>query len=280
MITLETCAREWDAAGQHGLPEERIARAKQWLPYYDYLAGRQMGRPYAPDGSDDFIEALRRDGILGREISVLDIGAGMGGYALEMAQHCRSVTALEISEACLDVLRSRAAQCGIGTIQPICGAWETFQPAQRYDFVFSAMCPAICNVEELRRMERVSRRACCLVTVMRGSTDKHRGPMMAELGIRPKGGMVTEAIHYFNALYLMGRQPNVRCRTIRQTYDVDAETVLTQYPIYFSIFGVDKRESRAYLEKYLAQHGDGGVLHDESTLRQAMITWEVDGNGQ
>ena len=129
-------------------------------------------------------------------------------------------------------------------------------------------------------MERVSRRACCLVTVMRGSTDKHRRAMMAELGIRPKGGMVTEAIHYFNALYLMGRQPNVRCRTIRQAYDVDAETVLTQYPIYFRIFGVGERESRAYLEKYLAQHGDGGVLHDESTLRQAMITWEVDGNGQ
>ena len=280
MMTLETCAKEWEATGQHGTAAERMERAKRWLPYYDYLARKQLGRPYVQeDDPDGFISALVRSGFLRETDSVLDVGAGMGGYTLELARHCESVTALEHGAASLDVLKDRAGQCGIRNIQCVCDLWESFQTEARYDLVFSSMCPAICNPEELRRMEALSRRDCCLITVMRGSTDKHRGAMMAQLGIRPKGGMVTEALHYFNALYLMGRQPNVLCRTVHSEYDINAETVLAQYPIYFGVFGVEEAASRAFLEEYLEKNADGGVLHDESTVRLAMITWRVKENG-
>ena len=280
MMTLESCAQEWIAAGQHGTAAERMERAKRWLPYYDYLAQKQLDRPFAPDEDPDgFVAALVRSGFLREADSVLDVGAGMGGYTLELALHCKSVTALEPSAASLDVLKDRAGQCGIRNIQCVCDLWETFQPEARYDLVFSSMCPAICNPEELRRMEALSRRDCCLITVMRGNTDKHRGAMMAQLGIRPKGGMVTEALHYYNALYLMGRQPNVLCRTVHSEYDINAETVLAQYPIYFGVFGVEEAASRAFLEEYLEKNADGGVLHDESTVRLAMITWRVKENG-
>jgi len=276
-MTLEACEQEWNEAGQHGTPQERVARTKRWLPYYDYLAQKQIGRPYAPEnGTDAYVSALADSGLLRMSDTVLDVGAGMGGYALELAQRCKSVTALEPSAACLSVLQDRALQRGAGNIRTVCDMWETFQPEEQYDLVFSSMCPAICNLEELGKMERMARRACCLITVMRGSADRHRRAMMQELGIRPKGGMVTEAIYYFNALYLMGRQPDVLCRTVHHAYDVDAKTVLEQYPIYFGIFGVDERTSLPYLKDYLEKNADGGVLHDESTIRQAMITWSTE----
>ncbi|MBO4915830.1 MAG: class I SAM-dependent methyltransferase [Oscillospiraceae bacterium] len=275
MYTLEACEKEWDAVGRHGSGAERMERAKLWLPYYAYLAEQERGKPFQrPNRDNDMVSALVQSGKLRGGDSVLDVGAGMGGYALELARHCKSVTALDVSEPCLGVLRERAKQCGLDNVSTVCGAWEEYSAPERFDMVFSAMCPAICNTEELRRMEAASADRCCLITVMRGSVDKHRRAMMTELNIRPSGGMVTEAIHYYNALYLMGRRPEVTCRTVERSHDITEETLLTQYPVYFKIFGVSEQDSAAFLKKYLALHGDRGVLHEESVLNLAMITWK------
>ena len=48
--------------------------------------------------------------------------------------------------------------------------------------------------------------ACCLIAVTRGSYDLHRKNLMELMGVRPGGGMTTEAIWYYEMLYLMGRQ--------------------------------------------------------------------------
>ena len=85
--------------------------------------------------------------------------------------------------------------------------------------------------------------------------------------------MTTEAIHYINTLYLMGRQPNVKFLEFRRTSHVSAETIMEQYPIYFEIFGVAKETSVPFLKQYLAKHAVDGFLEDESYLRQALIYW-------
>lgn len=97
---------------------------------------------------------------------------------------------------------------------------------------------------------------------------------MAELNIKPRGGMVTELIHYFNALYLMGRKPSVLCRTVHRENDIPAEKLLERYPIYFKIFGVEKKVSLPFLRDYLTRHAENGMLHEESQLHLAMITWK------
>ena len=123
-------------------------------------------------------------------------------------------------------------------------------------------------------MESMTGSTCCLMAVQRGSYDKHRKAMMAGLQIKPQGGMKTEAIHYINALYLMGRQPNVKFFEIQKTSRVSAETIFEQYHIYFEIFGIEKETSRAFLERYLTKHAVDGFLEDESYLRQALIYWK------
>jgi hypothetical protein len=276
MYTLEDCSEIWVAAGKHGTPEERIARSKKWMPYYDYLADKiQAKEPVLTDEPSPFVERLLRENVITDQYTLFDIGAGMGGYDLEFARHCKHITAMEPNSACLKVLRNNAEKLGLSNIETVQTAWEDFNPDRQYDVTFSSMCPAICNVDELRRMETMTRRSCCLITVTRGSYDKHRKAMMAELNIKPQGGMVTEAIHYINALYLMGRQPNVKCVTTHRTSRVSVERVMEQYPIYFRIFGVPERESEAFLKDYLAHHAQNGYLEDESLLKQALIYWNV-----
>ena len=99
--------------------------------------------------------------------------------------------------------------------------------------------------------------------------------MMAELGIKPRGGMVSEALHYINALYLMGRQPNVKCITTRRSSRISAERVMEQYPLYFKIFGVPEEKSMAFLQGYLEHNAVDGYLEDETVMNQALVYWEV-----
>ena len=274
MYTLESCEQLWDEAGQHGSPKERVERARAWLPYYSYISEPFKNMPFALSENDESFPAfLIREGLVRRDDRVLDIGAGMGGDSLRFAAHGAKVTALELSGDCLDVLRHRADCLDLNGIENVQMPWEEFEPTDRYDVSYSSLCPAICNAEELRRMERMTKRLCCLATVMRGSYDKNRKAMMAELGIQPRG-MVTELIHYFNALYLMGRQVNVRTRTLRSEYGIPCEKLMEQYPIYFKIFGVPEGKSKAFLEDYLSRHAENGLLHEESVIHMALLWWK------
>lgn len=276
MYTLAECEKFWEEAGQHGSPPERVERAKTWLPYYTWLVEQQKKMPVTSEAeADGFPSLLLREGMIHPEDTVLDIGAGPGSASLFFAANCRSVMALDMSEASLALLSERAEKRGLSNLIPVQAAWEEFHTEQPFDVTYSSMCPAICNPEELRRLERITRRRCCLVTVMRGSYDKHRKAMMKELDIHPKGGMLTEPIHYFNVLYLMGRRPAVFCRTETHAYDVTEEIFLTQYSVYFKIFGVSEEHSLPFLRDYYSRHAEDGVLHDESRLHYTLITWTV-----
>ena len=273
MESLLALEREWESAYGFGTPAERVARAKTWLPYYTYLAESLQGKPFDADADPNgFVTALVENGTLRKDDTFLDVGAGFGDYALRFAKHCREVTALELNPAGVDLIRKRATAAGIDNLQTVIGPWETFAPGHAFDVTFSSMCPAICNVTEIRRMERMTRQTCCIVTVRTGSYEKHRKAMMTELHLHPRG-MVTDADRYIQVLRAMGRKVRIVEKELRYTYDVPAQRVLEQYPIYFAIFGLSESDSLDYLKGYLQRHADNGVLHDESLLKLSMLTW-------
>ena len=86
MYTLENCEKLWDEAGRHGSVEERIERTKRWEPYYGYLAKKTLSAPEAePFAESPLVTYMVKEGILTPDSTVLDIGAGMGSYALSFA---------------------------------------------------------------------------------------------------------------------------------------------------------------------------------------------------
>ena len=278
VFTLETVATEWQEAVRPGDRWERMEQAQRWNDYYSYLARQQSKMAYKQDSkTEHLIRYMLREDILRTSDRVLDIGSGIGGYSLALAKHCEQVTALDANEDCLSVLKHRAEQAGIKGIRCVPLFWEQLDTETRhkkYDLCFSAMCPAICNVQELERMEALSRRAACLVAVARGSYEKHRREMMRLLGIKPSG-MTTEALFYYNVLYMMGRQPSVKCWADRFEYSMSAEEVLDRYPRYFKIFGIEESHSVSFLESYLDANAIDGVLLEECQMNMAMIYWRV-----
>ncbi len=272
---LERACAEWAEAGQHGTVEERIARSKRWLAYYDMMAKRQ-GDTWNAEGTPSKIaEYLARKGYISERLSVLDIGAGCGSYTLPLARHSAWVRSVDMSSESLLVLRRRAQKAGIGNILYTQEAWETFDDEQSYGFVFSAMCPAICNYEELRHMEKLSRGYCALVTVDQGSYDLRRGELMRRLNVRPAGGMATEAQRYFDILTLMGRKPEMTSHIVHETYDRDPEEFCRTNEVYLSLFGMDAAKASEGIRAYRDEIVEDGVIHDVSHLNLALITWKA-----
>ena len=274
--TLEACTAAWEQAGNHGDIQTRIERNARWIPYYAFLAdGREEANAAIDPHARAVADGLVSRGYLAAGNAVLDIGSGTGAFAHAFASRGASVTALEMDASSLAVCRAQAEQLGLKDMQFTQQMWETFAPVGRYDFVFSSMCPAICNYAELLRMESLSKNACGIIAVTRGSYDLHRKRLMALLDVHPVGGMTTEALWYFEALYLAGRQPEVASFSRKFAYALPLEETIVRNVRYFTIFGIPPEESRPKLTEYFASIAEGGMVADETLLNTQLITWRV-----
>ena len=274
--SLESLNRAWKQAGKHGDEQARIERNARWIPYYSFLAaGREEAEaaidPYAAE-----IAGVLHDQKLIREgETVLDIGSGTGGFTHAFAARGLRVTALEMDPASLSVCRAQAEQLGLPPLQYENGMWETFHPSQKFDFVFTSMCPAICDCEELSRMESYANHACGIVAVTHGSRDLHRKRLMELLNVRPTGGMTSEALWYYEALYLAGKQPDVRAYSRYIEYELPLEAAIRRYERYFEIFGISAEQARQALTAYFDPIAKNGMVRDTTLLNTALISWRV-----
>lgn len=276
MYSLEEATIYWAEAGGHGTPEERKARAMRWLPYYSDMVEKCIGKPFVtPPGVKRTVDFILSQNIISGSDTLIDIGAGTGSYALEFAKHCAEVAAMDVNTASLNVISDRADRSGLSNISVIPSAWEDYEPNRQYDIVFSSMCPAICDIEELKKAERLARKSVCILTVTRGSYNKCRMELMEHFGVKGKGGMVTEALHYYNTLYLMGRQPNVKCWTDRGTSVASAESMIERYKKYFALFDIDESVSVPYMEEFFAARAHNGMVEDETLMNHALVYWDV-----
>lgn len=87
--------------------------------------------------------------------------------------------------------------------------------------------------------------------------------------------MTTEALWYYNTLYLMGRQPNVKTFTQRQEYTVPIDMAVERDKIYFEIFGLNPAQSEPKLRAYYEKLCQNGVISDISHINTALIWWKV-----
>ena len=84
MYSLEECERLWDEVGQHGEPEERVRRARAWLPYYAYIAEPMLRTPFSLEHTaDGFPAYLIRDGLCLPAGLLLDIVFDVCGGTLD-----------------------------------------------------------------------------------------------------------------------------------------------------------------------------------------------------
>lgn len=88
------------------------------------------------DPAED-VARLRARG-LDRSSTVIDLGAGTGTFSLAVAPFCRRVIAVDVSRAMLARLEARAAETGIGNIEPVLAGFLSYEHrGAPVDFVYS-----------------------------------------------------------------------------------------------------------------------------------------------
>lgn len=124
-----------DTAADHGLINDLLARAEREIPesaadlaamrrvlrkrqdktraFFDSVAGR-LGRDYVPGKSwKSLAEAMLR---IMLPMTIADLGAGEGAFALLLAARARKVIAVDSSARMIDVGREQAARHGVANV--------------------------------------------------------------------------------------------------------------------------------------------------------------------
>jgi SAM-dependent methyltransferase len=99
-----------------------------------YVQGydRKAGTDPAAD-----VEVLRALG-LGADSTLVDLGAGTGTFALAVAPYCERVIAVDVSPAMIGVIKEKAKQAGIATIDVVQAGFLSYtHRGAPVDFVYS-----------------------------------------------------------------------------------------------------------------------------------------------
>ena len=127
------------------------ARTSHGTPKKEFWDKKARTFPRFEEGENNYeagmLNRVREHGVDFKNSTVLDVGCGSGMYTIRIAREAERVTALDISDAMLDVLREDAGTQGLDNIEYVRSEWMDFDSDATYDIVFCSMTPAIRDEE-------------------------------------------------------------------------------------------------------------------------------------
>lgn len=226
--------------------------------------------------SDAVPRLLEQKKILDPSVSVLDIGAGSGRYAIPLAKRCKSVHALDLSSEMLQFLECEIEKNNLDNIDLIKSAWPPMtEEIGKFDVSFSAMCPATRSVKALEAMSNVAKKhgVICQFTA---STDNVVEALQRHQQIeKVKGPHNNRNLlqSYFNILWEIGYQPDISY--LHDTFVINMsfnEALHTYQQRYEHV----KAEQLGEVLSSIQQEEDSIKVIKKTTL--AVITWETNKN--
>ena len=131
------------------------------LTFWDKMAKRypHFYEPSMAKDVDFIFRWCESHGVVFKDTSILDIGCGTGTMAIPLAQKGSTVTAIDISDTMLSLLKADAHAYHVDhLITVVQSDWESFTPAPDYDIVIASMTPAVAQAEHLDKMFHVAQK--------------------------------------------------------------------------------------------------------------------------
>ena len=89
---------------------------------------------------------------LTKDMSVLDLGAGVGNWSCEFAKNCKKVYAVEYSKKLIDIAKLEAKKKGINNIKFIHESAQDFSSEEKFDLIFISGLLIYLNDEDLQKL--------------------------------------------------------------------------------------------------------------------------------
>ena len=109
----------------------------------------------------DIIEEAVRRFATSKPVSLLDVGCGTGGHAMEMSRRGYVVTGVDLSQKMLDLaLGKSASQLSVHSPRWVCGDMRDFETGQQYDLtimMFAVVGYLTTNIDVLAGLRNIRR---------------------------------------------------------------------------------------------------------------------------
>ncbi|MCW4025719.1 MAG: class I SAM-dependent methyltransferase [Candidatus Bathyarchaeota archaeon] len=114
-----------------------------------------------------FLQLLQQENMINPAYDVLDVGCGVGVYAMALAQKLHSATGIDFSPEMIAHGKERLETEKIANVNLACMDWSTVDLEQqgfkeRFDLVFAHTSPAICDAATFEKMNDASKRFCVI----------------------------------------------------------------------------------------------------------------------
>lgn len=127
-------AATWHSFADHN-NRERATDEGEIAFWHRHSVGYDQGIATSPESYRETLAAILRQ--VRPADTVLDVGAGSGRFALPLADHVQSVTALDLSPDMLAILRDKRDRKGLTNISTIQSSWERVE-VEQHDVVLAA----------------------------------------------------------------------------------------------------------------------------------------------
>ncbi|NNG02174.1 MAG: class I SAM-dependent methyltransferase [Desulfobacteraceae bacterium] len=249
----------------------------KWRAFWDFFAP-----VYARRNREDrefhnrIVDHLVSRRVLRENDRVLDVGCGPGTYTLPLADHCRKVVGLDTAPVMLETMQGEAAREGMGhRIAVDNREWAAIPESPDYDVVFGALTPAIKDYACLMKMNRVSRRYCCLISFKGRYHSTLRDGLWRWIMDCDIHSMAFDTQFPFNILYHDGFLPDVAFFPYERTVVEDAAYVKQHFRRYFAIFTQNRGHCGERIDAFIDEHAENNRVQDFQHGVLGVISWPV-----
>ena len=231
---------------------------------------------------------LLEKGILTPETDVMDIGCGPGYFVNDFARHARHAFGVDISEEMIRSGECLAEEAGLTNVTyEVCDfkktsigerGWE-----KAFDLVYTSITPAVCDPEDIDRIESMSRAWCLSCNYVEARDPLADEAVRAVLPGRTWRGYGDSRPFYamFNLLWLKGRFPEVR---YLREYSEDLLPVgktLINRTLRSQPRELRTEEVRAALVDFYEKRADSsGLVKYPSERLYGWLLWNVNDRGE
>lgn len=260
---------DWKEAWKESVDESsRVSTSSYWNSRaYDYA---KMVDTSDCDHGRRILNLFLEEGIIRNDWNVLDIASGPGALTLPFAERVRNVMAIEPAHQMASCLMENARRQGLINIGVIPKTWQEVKVSdyeKQFDMV--TCCHALWQfpdlMEQVRRMETVSRGYCCLA----------HGVDVSERELKKSVGAPIEGrdqfITLFNYLNDEGICPNVDILPYSLMWPVDA--AIASKERFVEKYRPLTDEDRAIIREYIARHTIDGIYKVPG--RMGVLWWKV-----
>ena len=263
---------EWEAErNKHPFIVEKLSPAAL-AEYWDGSAEKYSGTEYK-DIRERIANDLLETGILKKDRRMLDIGCGPGLYEVLFSPHLKEVTGIDGSKKMIERLKEECSAQSCNNVRGIVEQWETFDTDERYDIVFSSLCPPLNNPESLLKMESYSSDLCIYVSSA-NTSPSIQTKIWKDLGKEYSfGGYNTEYPNRY--LLSIGRKPVLKFYKEEHVHEMPESEAVALYERNTERYQKTTPDVHDIIASAVRSCSSDGIFREKRTMTLGMLVWKV-----